>query len=299
MTPLLRYTRAVYALGVCLTLGTGIGLFAFPGRTHDYWAWTIKAPLTATFFGAGYTGAAVSLALAARSREWERTRVVAVAALTLTSLTLWSTVRDTGTFAFGDGGLPAAVAWIWLAVYVALPPLLIVAFVLQERAAGKRNGTRELSALPAMRACIGGAGAVLAAIGLALVAGWDRLIVRWPWPLPPLPAHVLGAWLCTFAAAFLWFGLREREWSRVRIGIGPAMISIVLDLVAAARLSDGFRGGTGTAVYLAGLSALLVVLGVAALVERRRGLRARQLDDERRTGTGLRVDVEASTHPLD
>ena len=232
MTPVLHFTRAVYVLGVGLTFGTGIGLFAFPGRTPDYWAWTIKAPLTAAFFGAGYIGAAVSLALAARTREWERTRVVAVAALTLTSLTLWATLRDTGRFAFGDGGLPAAVAWIWLAVYIALPPLLLVAFVLQERAAGTRDGARELPALPATRVCIGGAGAALAALGLALVAGWDRLILHWPWPLPPLPAHVLGAWLCTFAAAFLWFGLREREWSRVRIGIVPGMISIALDLVA-------------------------------------------------------------------
>ncbi len=59
MTPVPRYTRAVYLLGVCLTLGTGIGLFAFPGRTPDYWAWTIKAPPTAVFFGAGYIGAAL------------------------------------------------------------------------------------------------------------------------------------------------------------------------------------------------------------------------------------------------
>jgi hypothetical protein len=277
VTPVLRFTRSVYVLGVCLTLGTGVGLFAFPGRTPDYWAWTIKAPLTAAFFGAGYIGAAVSLALAARTREWERTRVVAVAALTLTSLTLWATLRDTGAFAFGDGGLPAAVAWIWLAVYVALPPLLVAAFVLQERAASARACERELPAHPATRALVGSAGAALAALGLALVAGWGWLTVRWPWPLPPLPAHVLGAWLCTFAAALLWFGLREREWSRVRIGIVPALITIGLDLVVAARLSDGFHGTARTAVYLVGLSVLFVLLGLAALVERRRGLRTREL----------------------
>jgi hypothetical protein len=273
MTPVLRFTRAVYALGVCLTLGTGVGLFAFPDRTPDYWAWTIKAPLTAAFFGASYIGAAVSLAVAAKTREWERTRVVAVAALTLTSLTLWATLRDTDTFAFGDGGLPAAVAWIWLAVYVALPPLVVAAFVLQERAAGTRPSARELPALSATRAGVGGAGAVLAALGVALVAGWDALIVRWPWPLPPLPAHVLGAWLCTFAAAFLWFALYEREWGRVRIGVVPAMVSAALDLFAAARFSDDFDGAASTVVYLAGLSVLLVLLGIAALVERRHEMR--------------------------
>src|ERR1044071_9198399 len=104
-TPVLRFTRAVYVLGVCLTLGTGIGLFAFPARTADYWAWTIDAPLTAAFFGAAYSGAAVSLTLAARTPVWERTRVVAIAALTLTSLTIAATLRDTGPFAFHEGGL--------------------------------------------------------------------------------------------------------------------------------------------------------------------------------------------------
>jgi hypothetical protein len=270
-TPVLRFTRAVYALGVCLTLGTGIGLFAFPARTSDYWAWTIDAPLTAAFFGAAYCGAAVSLALAARTPVWERTRVVAIAALTLTSLTLAATLRDTDPFAFGDGGLRAAVAWIWLAVYVALPPLLVAAFVLQERANGTRADAGDEPALLATRASIASAGAVLGLLGVGLTADWSWLIAHWPWPLPPLPAHVLGAWLCTFAASFLWFGLREREWSRVRVGIVPTMVAIGLALAAAARLSDGFHGGAGTAVYLGGLCTVFVLLGVATLVETRRG----------------------------
>jgi len=57
----------VFVAGVCLTVGTGVGLFVVPGRTEHYWAWTIKAPLSAAFFGAGYLGAAVALFLAARA----------------------------------------------------------------------------------------------------------------------------------------------------------------------------------------------------------------------------------------
>jgi hypothetical protein len=131
-TPMLPFTRAVFIVGVCLTAGTGIGLFAIPDRTADYWAWTIKAPLTAAFFGAGYIGAAASFALAARTGEWRRTRAVTLAALTLTSLALLATLRNLGTFAHGSGGLQEAVPWIWLVVYIALPPLLVSAFVLQD-----------------------------------------------------------------------------------------------------------------------------------------------------------------------
>ena len=264
---LLPFTRVVFVAGVCLTAGTGIGLYAVPDRTADYWAWTIKAPLSAAFFGAGYIGAALSLALAARAREWERARVVAVAALTLTSLALFATLRHVDTFAFGDGGLPEAVAWTWLAVYVALPPLVLTAFVLQERMQGVPGGP---PAARATRLVFGGAGIALAGLGIALLAEWSQLSERWPWPLPPLPAAVLGGWLCTFAAAFIWFAVREREWARVRIGIVPAIVSLALDLVAAVRFRDDFRGGAGTAAYLALLAGLLAVLAIAAYFEERR-----------------------------
>jgi hypothetical protein len=269
-TPVLPFTRAVFVLGVCLTAGTGVGLFAVPSRTAEYWAWTIAAAPTAAFFGAGYVGAAMSLALAARTREWQRTRVIAVVAVTLTSLVLLETLLNLEPFAFGKGGLTEAVAWIWLAVYVTLPPLALAAFVIQERAGGSREHDAELPALRVTRLAFGGAGALVGAVGIALLADWRWLAEQWPWPLPQLPAGVVGAWLCTYAAGFLWFALRERDWRRVRIGLLPAAIAVALDLVAAARLRESFDGGAATAIYLVALSALLVGLGAAALVEERR-----------------------------
>ena len=266
-TPVGVFARAVFVTGVCLTIGTGIGLFAVPGRTADYWAWTIKASLTAAFFGAGYIGAAVSLFLAARCHEWRRARIVAVLAFTLTSLALLGTVRDLGPFAFGDGGLPEVVAWIWLGVYVALPPLVLTAFVVQERAGGAREYGVESPALGATRLLLGAAGIVVAAVGIGLVADWEWLTTRWPWPLPALPAMIVGAWFLTLAAGLLWFAVVERDWSRSRIGVTPMLIPLALDLVAAARLHDGFAGGVSTVVYLAGLIVLFGAIAGVALVE--------------------------------
>src|SRR4030081_2540991 len=114
MSPLLRYTRGVYVAGVCVATGTGVALFVVPGRTASYWAWTIRSPVTAAFFGASYIGAVVSLALAARARYWEQTRVVAVVVTTLTSLALLETLRNLDQFAFSKGGLTEVVAWVWL-----------------------------------------------------------------------------------------------------------------------------------------------------------------------------------------
>ena len=269
-TPVGSFARAVFVAGVCLTLGTGVGLFAVPGRTADYWAWTINAPLSAAFFGAGYLGAAAALLLAARAREWRRARIVAVLAFTLTSLALLETVRNLGPFAFGDGGLTEVVTWIWLVVYIALPPLVLVAFVRQELAGGAAEYEPESPALPATRLVLGGAGAAVGAIGVALLADWGWLTTRWPWPLPPLPATIVGAWFCTLASGLLWFVLRERDWSRARIGVAPIVLPLALDLVSAGRLHHGFGGGVATGVYVGGLALLLLAIAACAAVEERR-----------------------------
>jgi hypothetical protein len=269
-TPVLRFTRAVFVFGVCLTALTGPTLLLAPASTADYWAWTIKAPPTAAFFGAGYVGAAVALGAAARARAWPQARVVAVVAFTLTSLAVLETLLNREPFAFGAGGLTEAVAWIWLTVYSVLPPLAITAYVLQERAGGAREYDVEAPALGTTRIVLGAAGAALAAVGVALLADWGWLTARWPWPLPALPAGVVGAWLCTYAAGLLWFSLREREWSRVRLAALAAALAVALDLVSVGRLWKNFDGGAATGVYLGALVALLVGLGAAAFVEERR-----------------------------
>lgn len=268
-TPVLPLTRAVFVLGVCLTAGTGFALYTFPDRTADYWAWTIAAEPSAAFFGAGYLGAAVSLALAAREREWRQARLIAVLAVTLTSLALLVTLRNLSPFAFEAGGVTGAIAWIWLAVYVALPPLALTAFVLQERA-GSRHEYGGEPALPATRLVLGCAGTAVGALGLALLAGWDVVEAHWPWPLTPLSAGVVGGWLSTYGVGFLWFALRERSWRRSRIGVIAIATTAVLDLLAAARLWDGFDGRPSSAVYVAALAVLLAAIGIAALVEERR-----------------------------
>lgn len=269
-TPVGAFARAVFTVGVCVTLGTGIGLYAMPARTSDYWAWTINAPLSAAFFGSGYLGAATALFLASRASEWCRARTVAVLAFALTSLALLGTLRDLGPFAFDAGGLPEVVAWIWLTVYAVLPPLVLGAFVRQERAGGSAEYEAALSPLAATRIVLGAAGAATGAIGVGLLGDWGSLTARWPWPLPPLAASIVGAWFCTLAAALLWFVLRERDWSRARLGVGAAMIPLALDLVSAARLRDGFHGEVATGLYVCGLALLLVAVATSAVVEERR-----------------------------
>ena len=266
MSPVLPLTRAVFVLGVCLTAGTGLALSLLPDRTGDYWAWTIAASPSAAFFGAGYVGAAVALALAARGRAWQNVRLVVVLALTLTSLALLVTLLHPGPFAF-EGGDTQPVAWIWLAVYAALPPLLALTLHRQERAGGRHEYGGLPAAAAATRAGAGVVGAGLGALGLAYVAGWDTAQSWWPWPLTPLTAGVLGAWLLTFAVGLLWFALRDPSWARAWIGAVALAVTAGLDLVAAVRLRDDLDGGVSALVYVAVLAALLVGVGLAARAE--------------------------------
>jgi hypothetical protein len=149
-------TRLVLVLGVLLTAGTGVGMVLAADRSADFWAWTIRNPLTAGAIGAGYCGAATGLAVAAAVNDWRRARPVVLAALTLTTLSLLATLRHLDEFTLdADDALPRAVAWTWLAVYVALPPLLALVTVLEER----RPARREARPRP---------------------SGWGRGRSRWP-----------------------------------------------------------------------------------------------------------------------
>jgi hypothetical protein len=259
-----RLTRAVFVLGVGLTVGTGAALWAFPDRTEDYWAWPIAAEPTAAFLGAGFLGAAASLGLAAREAAWQRARLVAVLAFALTSLALLVTLLNLDPFALGDGGLVGTVAWIWLVVYVTLPPLVLVAFVRQERAGGWREyggpPIRETTRLGAA-----GAGVVLGVYGVALMAGWDLAESWWPWPLTPLTAGIVGGWLATYSVGLLWFAFRDPHWRRSRTGAIGLAVTAIFALAAAVRFWDNLDGGAQSVVYVTVLLAVLTGLAVAAL----------------------------------
>jgi hypothetical protein len=262
-------TRAVLATGVTLTLGTGIGLWLLPDRTPDYWAWTIKAPLSAALLGAGYTGAATSVGLGLRSGSWPRARGSAVTALSFTILALAVTLRhrDEFTFSTAADALPRLVGWVWLVVYVALPPLVVAAFAVQARAA-VADGPRVRPLSRAATAAFVAIGALLGALGVPLLVEWDAALEAWPWPLAPLAGALVGAWLLTASAGLLWVALRERDWARATPSAAGGCVFWALLLLAAIRLRDGFEGTLGTVVYLTATAAMLVVVATLWWLER-------------------------------
>jgi hypothetical protein len=67
------------------------------------------------------------------------------------------------------------------------------------------------------------------AYGIALTAGLDAARDAWPWPLPPLPAEIIGTWQVAFGVLALAAVLpRDRS-----VWAGPAAAALVtLTLIA-------------------------------------------------------------------
>jgi hypothetical protein len=263
VTPVLPQTRFLFAAGTALTAGTGVALVLFPGDTDEFWAWPIAAAPSAAFLGAGYVGAAVSLALAARERTWANARLIAVLAFVLTTTVLLVTLRDLAPFELGTRGPQGVIAWTWLAVYAALPPLALAAVVRQERAGGRSEYGTE-PARTAIRLGVGASGLTVALCGLSLLLDLQALVTLWPWPLTRLTAGVVGVWLLTYGIGFLWFALRDPSWQRIRIGAGGLGVALALHLVSAVRLWDDFEDGAARAIYVGALVAVVAAIAAAA-----------------------------------
>ncbi len=74
-------------------------------------------------------------------------------------------------------------------------------------------------------------------LGLGLILWPGAFDVVWPWPLTPLTAGAVGAWLLTIAS-FSWWALHEGDWGRLRMGVPGFAIFLVLVVVGALRYPE-------------------------------------------------------------
>jgi len=256
-TAVARPMRGILVVAAVLVFLAGLQLTVFPLRTADWFAWTIDVPMTAVFLGAAYWSSAVLEVAGARSRAWGRARLTVWTVLAFTTLTLVVTLVHLDKFHLG-GEQPASarvVTWGWIAIYAGVPVALVLALVLQARSdlPAVTPGVRRPLAR-GLRWMLVALATVLLGTGIALLVAPERAAGAWSWPLTPLTARAVGAWLVGLGWAAAHARMAD-DVERVRpVGL-TAVAFVVLEAIALARFGEAVDWPTWQAsAYVAGLA---------------------------------------------
>jgi hypothetical protein len=254
------FTRFFFLFGVMpLLFIAGVQLFILSAQTETYFAWTIPLPLTAAFMGAGYWAALAHAFMLVRNQDWDGARASIPAALTATTFLLIATLLHLDQFHLDSPALITRfVTWVWIIVYIVTPPIFLYFLMMGFRRAGRKEERRK---------SFSGWGRtvfyLLAAFGLIFGLGLfflpESFMPLWPWPLAPLAARAVGAWLTTFGVA-----AATLAWGNDRVngqGVLASLLAFcVLQLVVLVRYPASVDYGNPLAWgYL-----LFLLLGMAA-----------------------------------
>lgn len=258
VAPAVRWLLYVAALLVFLA---GVQLFVFPLRTDEYFAWTIGSPMTAVFLGASYWSAVGLELTAARAPRWAGARIAIPAVFVFTTVTFVVTLVHLESFHL-DGDLPLrtrAVTWAWIAVYAAVP-LLMVGALLAQRA--RSVDVPPPSGLPpVVRVTLVALATVLLGLGVALLVAPEWADAALPWVQTPLTARAIGAWLVGLGVASGHARLLDDRPSLRPLGLTGVLFG-VLQALALGRHGDELdRGAALTVGYV---TLLVVVTAVSA-----------------------------------
>jgi hypothetical protein len=252
-------SRATRGLLIGFILLTALGtnqLYLLSAHTDAYFAWTIRPPLTAAFLGAGYGAGLVLVLLALRTRSWAQARIAVLTVAVFSALTLLATVLHRDRFHFGaDGAIARFAAWFWLAVYIVVPIALVVLAWRQQRTPGV-DPPRQNPVPAWLAGAFAVQGMIMLAVGVALYVAPSTARSLWPWPLTPLTARVVAAWLMAFGVAAV-LTLVERDLDRLAAGAVAYTVFGVLELLALLRFGDVARWDSP-----AGIGYLVVLVSV-------------------------------------
>jgi hypothetical protein len=248
--PVIAPLRWFFAVAAGLAVIAGVLLFVGASETDRFFSWTIEPPLTAAFLGAAYWAAAVLLGWAGAQRGWAHARTAIPPVLTIAVLLLVATLAHLDKFDF-----ETVFGWFWLAVYIAVTPLLV--YLLWRQPGDETPPASPIGALP--RAALALQALVMVGMGAALMIAPTDVASLWPWPLTPLTGRAVGAFLCGFSVAAT-FALRENDLGRLRgSAIAYAALGALEALALALHWDDADVGSAAGVAYCVGVASVLVV----------------------------------------
>lgn len=257
---ILRATRWTLWVVAPILVAAGIILFGFPARTPQLWAWTIGSEMTAMAIGAGYlAGAFWFVAAGLGARRFSQLAVGLSAAAVLTVLLLIVTVLHWSAFNHDHVSFVA-----WLVIYVATPLWLPALVVVNGRHAAREPAPGEQVVPQPLRGAVAAAGVVLASVAAVMFVRPSALLSAWPWPLTPLTARTVAAFLSFIAVLWLAFAF-ERRWSALELPVIGAIVGLTLVGVAALRARHEFDGLDDPATFAFVIALVGAVVGLSVL----------------------------------
>jgi hypothetical protein len=237
---LLPGTRWLLCAFSLLTALAFVVLFVLSGSTERHFAWTIQPPVTAAFLGAAYAVGCVLEILSLCAGTWAAVRIPYVTIAVFVVLTLLATLLHIDRFHFGSPGVVARfAAWLWLVIYVGVPVLMVIMLVAQERRI--RVDSDLTVAVPRiLSAALLAQGVLLLGLGAALYLVPSLQRVLWPWPLTPLTARAVAAWLVAFGLGAV-LASQTNDLGRLEISAWSYGLMAVLQLVVVIRYIDRIR----------------------------------------------------------
>ena len=249
--------RAVFIVGSVLVTAAAVQLYLLTTRTDHWFAWTIQVPLTAAFLGAFYFTALALAGQSATKRIWVEARVAVPGVFVFITLTFVLTLLHLDKFHFhSPDRIAKGAAYLWFVIYLADPPFVAFAWFLQLRRPGVDPPRR--FPLPVWyRAVLALQAAVFIAVGVALFVAPDSTKGIWPWPLTPLTARAVAAWVLALGLVVgqaVW----ENAWERIDIASISYAVLGTLQGIALARYSGDVQWGRPAAwIYVAVVAGML------------------------------------------
>lgn len=237
-------------------------LLVLPGSTEDYWAWEVRPDMSASWLGAAYSFGAVALAAMLLRGRWVAAAVPVAATLPFAVVMLAATIIHDDRFFTGTLAYAA-----WLAIYVILPPALLV-MLRQGRDYNPPHGPADTLVPRWLRRAFAAAGVLAGLVGLCLVIEPDWLDGSWPWLLTPLMSRVIGGWLLFIATGAL-APMVEPRYAAYRFYLAPAALWFtLLFFVSLLHYDDFDKDRVSTPLYfLAVGGASLSLAGVSLYLE--------------------------------
>ena len=267
---LTSYSRFVlYGLVLPLLFIAGIQLFVLVEQTQTYFAWTFAAPFSAAYMGGGYWAAMFHAYTGARSRDWSYVRTSMAAAIVATSMLSITTFLHLDKFHLNSPLLITRfVTWVWIAVYIFVPPILTIAWIIQSRLPGAH--ARGRNPLPAwMRGGLALLAAFAILCGLGLFLATEAISAFWPWAVTPLAARAVSSWLTAFGVACLTLTFEND----IKHGAGTCLSLFafcVIELIVVVRYATAFDFGKPLGLaYILFLFLGMLVTGANLLANRR------------------------------